>query len=93
MTFKVPFLADAQLESAAQELLRRYAKSQRRPAWAKVGEAMSHAFTVLLGVWPIVVGAALYSLGSWSAVAIYVAGCAAIDWFWLDVIDRVRGRR
>lgn len=31
MTFKVPFLADAQLESAAQELLRRYAKWKGEP--------------------------------------------------------------
>lgn len=31
MTFKVPFLSDAQLESAAQELLRRYAKWKGEP--------------------------------------------------------------
>ena len=31
MTFKVPFLADAQLESAAQELLRRYTKWKGEP--------------------------------------------------------------
>jgi hypothetical protein len=31
MTFKVPFLADAQLESAAQELLRKYAKWKGEP--------------------------------------------------------------
>jgi hypothetical protein len=31
MTFKVPFLADAQIESATQELLRRYTKWKGAP--------------------------------------------------------------